>query len=133
MPLEFDRIIGKDRIEIVLRIVGELEFFLIQLFLLLLLSLHKLGPALHSLVILVEECIILKEVQYHWRLEIVWTQNALLLSKSRVVVQWTLCELLVINRIQESYALRIGSKCLLIHNLLDLSLNLLSCIDGWAS
>lgn len=30
--LEFDRIIGKDRIEIVLRVVRELEFFLVLIF-----------------------------------------------------------------------------------------------------
>ena len=103
-----------------------MEFFLIQLFLLLLLSLHKLGPALHPLVNLVEERIVLKEVQYHRRLEVVWAQNALLLSKGRVVVRWTLSELFVVDWIQESKALRVGGKSLFIHDLLDLSLDLLS-------
>ena len=101
MLLEFDRIIGKDRIEIVLCIVWKLELFLFSG--LLPLSLYNLCPALYSFIFFVEETVVFEEVQYHWGLEVRWTQDTCLLveGESLIIIR-TLGEVIVIDRVQEA-------------------------------
>ncbi len=70
MLLELNRIIGEDRIEIVFCFVRKLELFLIRV--MLPLSFDYFSPALNSLLVLVEEGVVLKEIQYHWGEEVVW-------------------------------------------------------------
>jgi len=68
--LELNRIIGEDRIEIVFCFVRKLELFLIRV--MLPLSFDYFSPAFNSLLVLVKEGIVLKEIQYHRREEVVW-------------------------------------------------------------
>ena len=70
MLLELNRIIGEDRIEIVFCFVRKLELFLIRV--MLPLSFDYFRPALNSLLVLVEEGVVLKEIKYHWGEEVVW-------------------------------------------------------------
>ena len=81
MLLEFDRIIGKDRIEIVLSIVRELELLVFRV--MLSLSLYNFSPALYSLLLLVEEGVVFQEVQYHRGEEVVRTQQTGLLVQTQ--------------------------------------------------
>ena len=60
MLLELNRIIGEDRIEIVFGFVRKLELFLIRV--MLPLSFDYFSPALNSLLVLVEEGVVLKEI-----------------------------------------------------------------------
>jgi len=59
---EFDKIIWEDRIEIILCISWQLEFFLVGVFWLLSLSFHELSLALLASLIFAEEGIILKKI-----------------------------------------------------------------------
>jgi hypothetical protein len=66
MLFEFDRIIGKDRIEIFLGVPRKLEIVLVRVFRLLALPLHELSLALDPSLLYLEEVIVLKEVKNDW-------------------------------------------------------------------